>query len=428
MTLEQYKDKFVLCENINYEDYIVAKYAVRTDCSNIVNFVKMMASESSTGTWTDLPKETRDLISRSSAKVLGFCELPDRESDKSNNPRHFAIEIAFPIENIGYQSPMLMNSVIGVLSYLSDIKLIDLSIPETYANHFPGPKYGISGVREYLSVKDRPLVLGIIKPAVGLDPSEAANIFYKMAVGGADIIKDDEKIANAPYSSVVDRVQKCMKAEKKAFEETGEHTCYAVNITDTPKRIYDNAKAVVGAGCNMIMLSPMTSGFGALQDLAQDPGIDVPILVHPDFLGGYSRSPNLGMSTTLSLGKLPRLLGADISDYATPYGTVPMLKEKYLKIALILTSPFYSCRKSWPLVGGGLHPGVAGLVLDDLGEDVILGAGGAIHAHPMGPQAGTRAFRQVIDILLKGLDMSSEYQQYPELKEAIGEWGIESEN
>jgi 2,3-diketo-5-methylthiopentyl-1-phosphate enolase len=271
---------------------------------------------------------------------------------------------------------------------------------------------------------DRPLILGILKPPVGLKPSEAADIFYDMALGGADIIKDDEKIANASYSSVIDRVKGCIKAEKKAYEETGERTYYAVNITDTPKNIYDNAKAAIEAGGNMLMMSPMTCGFGTLQDLAQDPNITVPIMVHPDFLGGYSRSPYLGMSTTLTIGKLPRLLGADLSDFATPYGSVPMLKEKYLKLAIILVSSFYHLRKTWPMVGGALHPGAVPAVLKDLGQDAILGAGGAVLAHPLGSTSGVSAFRQVLKIHSEKGDISSEYAHYPELKAAIEKWGL----
>ena len=42
-------------------------------------------------------------------------------------------------------------------------------------------------------------------------------------------------------------------------------------------------------------------------------------------------------------------------------------------------------------------PNCVHAIYRDLGPDSIMGAGGAIHGHPMGPVAGARAMRQAID-------------------------------
>ena len=59
---------------------------------------------------------------------------------------------------------------------------------------FKGPKFGIDGVRELLGVPERPLINNMLKPKTGHTPDVAADMCYKAAVGGVDIIKDDELI------------------------------------------------------------------------------------------------------------------------------------------------------------------------------------------------------------------------------------------
>ena len=63
----------------------------------------------------------------------------------------------------------------------------------------------------------------------------------------------------------------------------------------------------------------------------------------------------------------------------------------------------------------------------DLGSDSIMGCGGAIHGHPMGPVAGAKAMRQVIDAAVKGISMVAAAKEYPELQAALDAWGLMEE-
>ena len=261
----------------------------------------------------------------------------------------------------------------------------------------------------------------------GLTPEQTGNYFYEVASGGADIIKDDEKIANASYSSVVERVRECMAAEKRVYEETGKHTLYAVNITDLPSNILDNAKAAIESGANMLMICHLTVGLGTVQDLIQSGGFDVPILAHPDFAGAVSWSHRTGISSHLSIGKLPRICGVDVSAYPMCYGRMPITKEKYLKIALALRAPFHDLKPAWPQVGGALHPGMVKLVMDDLGDDFIIGAGGSVSAHPLGPKAGAKALLQAVEDTCEDRELVDAAKDHKELQVAIETWGIVDE-
>jgi len=61
-------------------------------------------------------------------------------------------------------------------------------------------------------------------------------------------------------------------------------------------------------------------------------------------------------------------------------------------------------------------------MIDDLGIDCIIGAGGAIHAHPGGPAAGTKAFFQAIEAALSGMGLPEAAKIHEELRVALELW------
>jgi 2,3-diketo-5-methylthiopentyl-1-phosphate enolase len=426
--LSVYREKtFALPESIERTETIIGRYIIRVNTPDYLKYTGMLAVEGSTGSWIPLPLETPELIEQHGAKVISVFEIPDYEYEVPEGKRTVVVEIAYPTVNIGTQIPMLLNTLIGVISNFGDLKLVDIELPESFVNAFAGPKYGVGGLREYLKTPTRPLCCCVMKPCIGMSAKQTGEIFYDVASGGIDIVKDDEKLANTTFSTVSDRVRECMAAEKRVFEESGDRTFYAVNITDEPDKVLDNAKAAIDAGGNMLMVSHLTTGFGVLRKLAESSDIDMPIMVHPDFAGGVSRSHRLGMSSHLALGKLPRLCGADISDIPTHYGAVPITQEKCTKVAISLRIPFWGVNKALPLLGGAFHPGMVKAVVDDLGFDIAVGAGGAIHAHPQGANAGVKAFRQAIDAAVAGRDLREASKEHKELHAAISAWGMVGE-
>ena len=142
---------------------------------------------------------------------------------------------------------MLLTATVGNISGGGKLKLVDISFPKCWLEAFDGPKYGVEGVRELLGVKERPLVNNMIKPCCGLTPEVTADIAYEVALGGVDLIKDDELIANAAYSKIEDRVSAVMDALKRADDKKGEKTIYTFNITDTPDQAKRNAEKAIKA-------------------------------------------------------------------------------------------------------------------------------------------------------------------------------------
>lgn len=425
--MSKYRTQFYsLYESIDKDDFIIATYVASAETKDFVRLAGEVAAEQSTGSWLPVPLETPEVMAKHGGRVINVFEVPDYTYEVPDGKRTVVMEVAFPMINFGAQIPMLLSTVIGNISMMGDLKLVDLKFPEKFVKGFPGPQFGIEGMRKYLNAPKRPLVNNMIKPCTGLRPKQTGELFYEVAVGGVDVIKDDELIANASYSSIVDRVKECMKAEKRAFEETGEHTYYAVNITDSPSKILGNAKAAVEAGTNMLMINTLTAGWGCLQMVAEAK-LGVPILSHPDYAGVLSWSERSGLSTTLTLGKFIRMCGADISVYPTPYGKLPINLEQTVKVLFALQYPFYGLKPIFPMPSGGLTQGMVKVVMDDMGWDIVLGAGAAIHAHPMGPTAGAKAFRQAIDGVIAGKTLRETAKDAKELKAALDAWGIAGE-
>jgi len=74
--------------------------------------------------------------------------------------------------------------------------------------------------------------------------------------------------------------------------------------------------------------------------------------------------------------------------------------------------------------GGGIYPGVVPFLLEELGNDVVVAAGGAVHGHPNGAFAGAKALRQAITALMSGITLEEAAKEYKELKSALDLWGV----
>ncbi len=414
-----------LPDGVDYDDYVIGTYLVSYSAALPIPIIApMLAVEQSTGTWVPVPGETLEVRCQHIAKVIAVYEVPDYESSVPPNlqTRQWYVQIAYPEVNIGEQIPMLLTTVVGNISMGGEIKLVDIRLPKKYVDGFKGPKFGIEGIRKVLGVKKRPLLNNMIKPCTGYRLKVGAELFRKAALGGCDIIKDDELIADASFNSVAGRVKRYMQIEKQVYEEKGEHTLYTVNITDKIPKVFENARRAVELGCNALMVNYLAVGFPVMQALAEDPSINVPILAHMDVAGALYMSPWHGLSSHLVLGKLPRLAGADIVVIPAPYGKAPVIDYKFRNVARNLAFPLYHLKPTFPMASGGITPSMVPTVMAALGNDIVIGSGGGIHAHPKGPVAGGKAFRQAIDATMKGIPLSEYAKDHQELAIALKQW------
>ncbi|MFP3473178.1 hypothetical protein R0J90_24260, partial [Micrococcus sp. SIMBA_144] len=71
--------------------------------------------------------------------------------------------------------PAVLTTVFGKLSLDGEVKLVDLEFSDDLKKTYPGPRFGIDGIRELTGVKERPLLMSIFKGVIGRDLSYLEN-------------------------------------------------------------------------------------------------------------------------------------------------------------------------------------------------------------------------------------------------------------
>ena len=125
--------------------------------------------------------------------------------------------------------------------------------------------------------------------------------------------------------------------------------------------------------------------------------------------------------------KLRPTAGSDMIIYPSPYGKVPLVRERAVRISHELTRPFYDLKPTFPGPAAGMHPGIVPKMMEDYGVDVLFGAGGGIHGHPQGTIAGCKAFHQAFEATLAGIPLREASKKHKELQSALDQWGVYGE-
>ncbi|MDO5424230.1 MAG: RuBisCO large subunit C-terminal-like domain-containing protein [Eubacteriales bacterium] len=416
---------YAMSENIRKKNFAIATYYIKLPKeADILKKAESLAIGQTIGTWVPIPGITDEIREKYMGKVVNVFDVPplDLNTQGDGDERHYVIQLAYPTVNFGGDIPLLLTALLGNdASTSAQVKLMDIEFPEEFARKLGGPRFGSEGVRDWLGVRERPLLLSMIKPCTGLTPEAGAKIFYQTALGGADIIKDDELLGNPEYSRPQERVRAYQKAAKAAYEETGEKAAYFVNITSGCGEILENLKRAEEAGADGVMVNFAMTGYSVLKQVAEK--AHVPVLGHAAGSGMFFEGTMSGMGSPLAVGKLARLCGSDITMINTPYGGYPLRYQKYMQTAAQLTLPYYEIKASMPSIGGGVHPGMVEKYMKEVGKDIVLAAGGAVHGHPMGAAAGARAMRQAIDAVMQGRRVPEAAKEYQELREALALWG-----
>ncbi|WP_289355796.1 2,3-diketo-5-methylthiopentyl-1-phosphate enolase [Paenibacillus sp. S-12] len=406
------------------KDHCIATYRLFDDRADFKKKAEGIAVGLTVGSWTELPEARKAEMSKHLGKVITIEEHP---SDVAGE-RYADISIAYPDINFSPDLPALLVTAFGKLSMDGKIKLLDLDFSDSFRTAFSGPKYGIDGIRDQLQVYNRPLLMSIFKSVIGHDLPGLKEQFYQQALGGVDLIKDDEILFENPLTPIVQRVRACMEAAAAAEQITGKKLLYAVNLTGPTFSLREQALRAIEAGANALLFNVLSYGYDVLHGLSQDPDITVPIAAHPALAGAYYPAKEHGIAAPLLLGKLMRLAGADLVLFPSPYGSVTMPKEETQGIRQALTSTAESLesihKRSFPVPSAGIHPGLVPLIIQDFGTEVVVNAGGGIHGHPLGTASGGQAFVDAIDAVMKGDTLEQRAVVSEPLAAAIGLWGV----
>jgi 2,3-diketo-5-methylthiopentyl-1-phosphate enolase len=408
---------------------VTATYLIHDAKNDLHKKAEAIALGLTIGSWTDLPELDKKQLEKHKGEVLEVTKL--EEDPRANyflnkKVTKGIVKIAYPSANFSADLPAILTTVFGKLSLDGEVKLIDLDFDEELKKHFPGPKFGVEGIRENLNVYDRPLLMSIFKGAIGRDLSYLKKQMRNQLLGGIDIVKDDEILFENPLTPFEERLRVNLEAVQEVYEETGHKSLYAINLTGRTSQLKDQARKAAELGANALLFNVFAYGLDVLQELTEDKEINIPIMAHPAVSGALTSSPLYGFSHQLLLGKLLRLVGADFVLFPSPYGSVALERNAALGIKEALLTEDVLLKKSIPVPSAGIHPGLTERLFYDFGVDSIINAGGGVHGHPNGAAAGGEAFRAAIDAAVSGKALHESDNE--QLQIALKLWGYEKVN
>ena len=403
-----------LDEDVDKDAYVICKYRVTTEMP-MEKAAEAIAAEQSTGTWTGLTTLKDDVFKNYGAKVLKI------DGDMT--------EIAFPAEDFSIEVggiPQILSVIAGNLFGLESIgklRLEDVDFPKCMMKEFKGPKFGIDGLRKILRRPEKPLVGTIVKPKIGLSPKDTANYVFEAGAGGLTNSKDDETLVDQDFCRIEDRTVLIAEAIDK-LKGQGDHMVHAINVSTSGHKIVELAEKVQGWGASQIMVDVITCGFAAVQALAEDRSIKVPVHVHRTMHGAFTRDPLHGIAM-LPIAKLCRMCGGDALHIGT-LGVGKMSGDQggdmnNLEACLSTNVPY---KTVMPVCSGGVYPGMIGKMIQYSGMNVQIQAGGGVAGHPGGVRKGAMAMSQAIDAAYKGIDVTEYAKDHPELQVALDRWGL----
>jgi ribulose-bisphosphate carboxylase large chain len=396
------------------DERIHARYVVRTTHS-AERAAEVIAGEQSTGTFTRVPGETDELRERHGARV---------ESVKESGDGWHEVAISWPLANLGPSLPNLLATVSGNLwevKQFSGLRLLDLKLPAAFLQRYCGPQFGVAGTRRLCGVQTGPVIGTIIKPSVGLDPAQTAELVRKLAEGGIDFIKDDELQCDGPHCTFDDRLAAVMRVLHEHADRTGKMVMYAANITGEIDEMLRRHEQVVKAGGTCVMVSIHSVGLPALAALRRV--AEVAIHGHRNGWGLLGRSGDLSISF-VAWQKLWRLVGVDhlhcngiANKFWEPDESVIASARECLKP--MFEVPGKGC-EIMPVFSSGQTARQAPPTFAALGStDLLFAAGGGIMAHPGGAAAGVRSLRQAWQAAVEGISLETYAASHPELRAAL---------
>lgn len=325
------------------------------------------------------------------ASLLGRLEY--LETDDATH--HRAI-ISFPVELFGDSCPQLFHTLFGTASLTAGIQVTGLRLPVTLPTGWRGPRYGQTGLRVLVDVHHRPLVCAVLKP-LGFSPEQLADLAFHFALGGVDLIKDDQGLADHHFCRFEERVRRCVDAVQRASRQTQRSCLYFPHITGTAEEIAHRLRFAHNAGADGALLCPGLIGHSALHEVTRDPGLALPVMSHPAFLGTYALDRRSGLAPHVLYGELPRLIGADISIFPIYGLNFPVTREDCRLIAEACSKEWGNLAPVFPTAAGRMGEDRIAEMYDTFGRDTVFILGSQVRQDASGITGACTKFMAALE-------------------------------
>ena len=406
---------------------LVCEFYVEANGVSFEESAENIAGESSIGTWTDLSTMNEKIAHQLKPKVFYL------------NEKENIIKVAYPEELFEPGNmPQILSSIAGNIygmKILKNLRLEDITFTKKLLESFPGPEFGIAGIRKLLKEKDRPLIGTIVKPKVGLNEKQHADIAYEAWVGGLDIVKDDENLSSMSFNNFYERIRQTLKARDMAEVKTGHKKIYMPNVTSETMEMLKRARFVKANGGEYVMIDILTAGYASLQTL-RNANLGLVIHAHRAGHAALTRNHQHGISM-LAIAKIARLIGVDQLHIGTAVGKMDgaaieveaiknEIEAKFVhekKKQHILEQKWGNIKPVFAVCSGGLHPGMTAELVKIMGKNIIAQYGGGCHGHPDGTRAGATSIQQAVEAVMKKKSLPEYAKTHEELAKALELWG-----
>lgn len=297
------------------------------------------------------------------------------------------VKIQFPLININLDQDGISHLLCMIQGGQLDIDIITrCRIMDIDIGHFEKitPKFGLTGIRQFTGIYDRPLLGCIIKPKIGLKPKELGQIVQMMIDGGTNIIKEDEILASPSFCSLEDR----LKVVRDVIKD--HKVIYLTCINADADRLFDKVKTVADSGVNGIHFN-FWGGIGNYRAIRK---LDQPLVFHYQKSGDKiltGKENPFGIEWRV-LCKLAVLSGVDTIHAGMWGGYLNDDPDELNSIMHLLSS-----NNIVPALSCGMNAEVIPRVTAKFGIDYLANVGGAVHTNPEGITAAVRELRNAID-------------------------------
>ncbi|MDX6407072.1 MAG: ribulose-bisphosphate carboxylase large chain [Gaiellaceae bacterium] len=282
--------------------------------------------------------------------------------------------LEFPGRNWGGDVTLLVSSLLAGewadSAAFTSCRLVELDLP---ADLLPGPAF---------AAPDEVLVGAIVKPSLGLSPSEFAATASALAAGGADLIKDDELLGDPAWCPLEERVQAVTAVLPSGVR-------YAANVTGPVESLLQRARRVVELGAGAVMVNAFAQGLDSVRAL-REAELGVPVFAHRVGAALWSRERLFGIAPAV-IAEITRLCGADYVQVGSFTGSVHDTNDDVRAQIEACHRPLGPARRSVAVLGGGVGPGNARAQLEAAGISsglmVLLGSA----AYDASPEDAVRA-------------------------------------
>lgn len=326
--------------------------------------------------------------------IIALC-LPDTLELKPiqklpNGYTRFRVRLAYSDRLIDNDPVQFFNLLFGNISLKRGILIEDIELPEEFLSLFPGPSYGIQGIREICKRPRGAFLCSALKP-LGAKTEAFAKLAKELAMGGIHFIKDDHNLTNQAFCPFKTRV----RAMQKVLRAMDSDCIYLPNITGPLKCLEKGISMALDEGVKGFLVNPFLIGFDTFRHLR----MKYPVLwmAHPAFSGTFFNDRAHGISPGLLLGRMMRLLGADMMIFPLTGGRFTFTINESMDIANNLRRDETGMFKpSIPVLSGGLSVSNVPDILSRFGEDIMLNIGGSLMIQETGLEQATR---QIVTLL-----------------------------